>query len=87
MNDGIYFDGAADPNRVTLASDSHTYHTVVKLHSNVDVSNVTNNVSEYNALLQAHLYCNVNSLKNVNVFGDSKLVIMQTLGKYSWVSL
>lgn len=83
MEDGIYFDGAADPNPGNAAFGfSHQLRGKEVAFQCGYLGHHTNNVAEYNALLQALIYCKINSLKNVRIFGDSQLVIKQVLGTY-----
>ena len=83
MEDGIYFDGAADPNPGHSAFGfSHRSSGNEVAFQCGYLGTQTNNVAEYNALLQALIYCKINSVKNVRIFGDSQLVIKQVLGEY-----
>lgn len=83
MEDGIYFDGAADPNPGHAAFGfSHQSSGKEVAFQCGYLGFQTNNVAEYNALLYALLYCKLNYLKNVRIFGDSQLIIKQVSGIY-----
>ena len=83
MEDGIYFDGAADPNPGPAAFGfSHRSLGSEVAFSCGYLGTQTNNVAEYHALLQSLLYCKLNSLRNIRIFGDSQLVIRQVLNVY-----
>ena len=83
MPDKIYFDGAADPNPGHSAFGfSHVSDGNEVAFQCGYLGITTNNVAEYRALLQALLYCQTNSIKNVEIYGDSQLVVNQVNGVY-----
>ena len=81
--DFIYFDGAADPNPGPASFGfSHQSGSQEIAFECGSIGIQTNNVAEYQALLHALIYCKLNSLKKVRIFGDSQLVIKQVTGVY-----
>jgi len=83
MEDGIYFDGAADPNPGHAAFGfSHRERGEEVAFQCGYIGHATNNVAEYVGLLNCLLYCNVHSIRDVKIFGDSQLVVNQLNGKY-----
>ena len=83
MEDGIYFDGAADPNPGPAGFGfSHRSHGSEVAFCCGFLGTQTNNVAEYHGLVQSLLYCKLNSLQRIRIFGDSQLVIKQVLGTY-----
>tara|TARA_B100000963_G_C22175300_1_gene472010 strand:+ start:153 stop:575 length:423 start_codon:yes stop_codon:yes gene_type:complete len=84
MEDAIYFDGAAFPNPGHASFGfSHKQHGIEKAFECGYIGpRLTNNVAEYHALLHSLIYCKLNSMTNVRIFGDSQLVIKQVLGEW-----
>ena len=74
----IYCDGASRSNPgdasigVSISLDGKEIHTISR-----EIGIATNNEAEYQALLDGLNYCIENSINEVDVFLDSKLVIEQ----------
>ncbi len=80
----LYFDGASRGNTgpasyggVIYKPDGTTLLTYKKA-----IGNHTNNVAEYLGLIVGLRHCIDQKINNVAVFGDSKLVVEQTLGNW-----
>ena len=80
----LYFDGASRGNPgpasyggVIYKPDGTTLLTYKKA-----IGNHTNNVAEYLGLIVGLRHCVDQKINNVAVFGDSKLVVEQTLGNW-----
>jgi len=80
----LYFDGASRGNPgpasyggIIYRPDGTTLLTYKKA-----IGNHTNNVAEYLGLIVGLRHCVDQKINNVAVFGDSKLVIEQTLGNW-----
>ena len=80
----LYFDGASRGNPgpasyggVIYKPDGTTLLTYKKA-----IGNHTNNVAEYLGLIVGLRHCIDQKINNVAVFGDSKLVVEQTLGNW-----
>ena len=77
----IFFDGASDPNPgpsaygFTYVKDSNEVHFECGY-----IGHNTNNAAEYTALLKALLYCKINKITDVQICGDSLLVVQQVNG-------
>lgn len=80
----IFFDGACENNPgrgafgFTHIQDGHECH----FECGFIGYNSTNNIAEYTALLRALVYCKLNDLKCMKIFGDSLLVVNQVSGKW-----
>ncbi len=84
----IFFDGAADPNPGKAAFGfSHMKGNVEVYFSCGYIGVTTNNVAEYTALLKALEYLKFHNIKNVDIYGDSLLVVNQINGKWKVKSL
>ncbi len=84
MTDQIYSDGACRGNpgpsgigAVILNDKGKTLHEISKY-----IGNTTNNVAEYEALLEALDYCVKKKLSPVEILADSQLMIRQLSGQY-----
>tara|TARA_B100001287_G_scaffold260762_1_gene249153 strand:- start:1119 stop:1547 length:429 start_codon:yes stop_codon:yes gene_type:complete len=78
MRDGIYFDGSADPNPGKAAFGfSHIKDNVEVAFECGYIGNSTNNMAEYTGLLKALLYCKLNDIDSISIYGDSQLVVNQ----------
>ncbi|HTC22453.1 MAG TPA: ribonuclease HI family protein, partial [bacterium] len=80
----IYSDGACRGNpgpsgigAVILDNKGKTVHEISKF-----IGNTTNNVAEYEALLEALDYCVKKKLSPVEILADSQLMIRQLSGQY-----
>ena len=80
----LYFDGASRGNPgpasyggVIYRPDGSTLLTYKKA-----IGNHTNNVAEYLGLIVGLRHCVDQKINNVAVFGDSKLVVEQTMGNW-----
>lgn len=74
----LYFDGASkgNPGESSAASVIFTDNEII--YKSIYYKNATNNESEYNGLIIGLETAIENGIKNINVYGDSKLVIMQS---------
>ena len=84
MNYKIYSDGACRGNpgpsgigAVILNDKGKTIHEISKF-----IGTTTNNVAEYEALLEALDYCVKKKLSPVEILADSQLMIRQLSGQY-----
>lgn len=88
----IYFDGACGPYNpgghmgcgvIIKDKDNNTIHTIKKQYSPDEFSgNTSNNVAEYLALILALEWCIKYNVLDIQVYGDSKLVINQMTGVF-----
>lgn len=88
----LYFDGACGPYNPgghigcgVLIKDKNgdVIHTISRQYSPDEFGgNTSNNVAEYQAFILGMQWCIDNGISDVDVFGDSQLVINQMLGKY-----
>jgi ribonuclease HI len=81
----LYFDGASRSN-----PGPSSYGGVIYDENNIEVGTyydyigkATNNVAEYLALFAGLKACKDNNIKNLKVYGDSKLVIEQVKGNWN----
>lgn len=84
----LYFDGFCMTNPgtsggcgVLILEDGEIIKTI---SSKIVGSNISNNIAEYKGLILGLQYLLNSSLENeeINIFGDSKLVIMQMIGQW-----
>ena len=79
----VFFDGACDPNPgragygVSLTKEGNEI-----ANKSSCIGTATNNVAEYHGLVNALLLCIEKKVLDVVVYGDSLLVINQSLGKW-----
>jgi len=80
----LYFDGACRKN-----PGHSSFGTVIYNNKKQEVDTykkyigiATNNQAEYKALLHGLKRCILHNIKNINVFGDSYLVLQQVTGKW-----
>jgi ribonuclease HI len=79
----LYFDGSCGPNNpggyacFAFVISDNGKEVVRKTGIHCQGEEATNNVAEYAGLIAGLEYMVENSLKNVEIFGDSKLVINQ----------
>jgi len=79
----IYSDGASRGNPgpsgigAVILKDGEVVHEIAKY-----IGEVTNNVAEYEALLEALDYCVKHKLSPVEILADSQLLIRQLCGQY-----
>ena len=83
MKHQVFCDGASRSNPgdasigVSISLDGKEIHTISK-----EIGIATNNEAEYQALIDGLNYCIENSINEVDVFLDSKLVIEQVKKNY-----
>ena len=83
MENAIYFDGATQNNPGPSAfAFTHFKNKKEAYWECGFIGNTTNNVAEYTACLKALLYCKSNNISNVEILGDSMLVIKQIKGEW-----
>ena len=80
----LYFDGASrgNPGPASYGGVIYNPDGSTLLTYNKAIGNYTNNVAEYLGLVVGLRHCIDQEITNVAVFGDSKLVIEQTKGKW-----
>ena len=79
----IFFDGAADPNPGKASFGfCHIINDEEVSFSCGYIGITTNNVAEYTGLLKALEYCKLHEIRNVDIYGDSLLVVNQMNGKW-----
>lgn len=74
----LYFDGGSKSNPGESSSASIIFTDTQTIYKSVYYKKATNNESEYNALIIGLETAIENGIKNIDVYGDSKLVIMQS---------
>ena len=83
MKHQVFCDGASRSNPgdasigVSISLDGKEIHTISR-----EIGIATNNEAEYQALIDGLIYCIDNSINEVDVFLDSKLVIEQVNKNY-----
>jgi len=88
----MYFDGACGPFNpgghvgcgvVIIDKNGETIHTISRQYSPDEFGgNTSNNVAEYQAFILGAQWCIDNNILEVDVYGDSQLVINQMLGNF-----
>lgn len=80
----LYFDGASRGNPGHSGIGFLVYSNQEKIYDYKEYigCNCTNNFAEYTALNKGLLWCYKNKIKNINIKGDSLLVIKQLNGEY-----
>ena len=80
----LYFDGASrgNPGPSSLGGVIYDSLKEEKINYNKSIGIATNNYAEYQALLVGIKVCIKYDIKEVNVYGDSKLVIEQVKGNW-----
>ncbi|MEE9574117.1 MAG: ribonuclease HI family protein [Candidatus Neomarinimicrobiota bacterium] len=79
----LYFDGASRSNPGPASYGGVIYEDNVERYTYKKyIGSTTNNVAEYQALLNGLLCAQEKGITNVNVYGDSKLVIEQVTGNW-----
>ena len=79
----IFFDGSSNPNPgpsgygFTYSIDGKEKYNEYKY-----IGEETNNVAEYNGLLRSLQFCENNNLTDIQIFGDSLLVVNQVNDKW-----
>ncbi len=83
MSLDIYCDGASRSN----PGEASVGITIMEQDIEIDIISrkigiATNNVAEYQALIDGLKYCNDNNVQNVSFYLDSKLVVEQISGNF-----
>ena len=80
----MYFDGASrgNPGPASYGGVIYKPDGEVLLTYKDSIGTYTNNVAEYLGLIVGLRHCIEQKINNVEVFGDSNLVIQQSLGKW-----
>lgn len=81
----IFFDGASKGNPGKAGSAAVLYRDGVEIGS---ISKYigprkTNNEAEYMGLIMGLILCTQLGIRNINIYGDSQLIIRQMLGQYA----
>lgn len=79
-----YFDGACSgnpgPMTIKYMVEGHSGETLIACSS--DIGEGTNNIAEYAALIKLLKYLKQHGLEEVQIYGDSQLIINQVLKKW-----
>ena len=80
----LYFDGASRGNPGKAAYGCVVYDNEGNelFFENKYIGNMTNNVAEYCGLIQGLELCIKNNINEINVYGDSMLILEQMKGKW-----
>ena len=80
----LYFDGASrgNPGKAAYGCVVYDEEENELFFENKYIGNKTNNVAEYCGLIQGLELCVKNGINEINVYGDSKLVLEQMKGNW-----
>ena len=83
MDHVLYFDGKAEPNPGKGSAAAVLYlNDTIMFETGKYLEKTTNNQAEYLGLIIGLQECLKRGIRNVKVFGDSKLVIEQSSGRW-----